>query len=236
MSQPDKYERTKNFQENAGDSTDHGALNNEFDGAARSINQIRANLALIQADDGALAAGTVSLEQLADSLKSSLKGDTGETGPQGEQGPQGETGPQGEQGPKGDTGASFAADIKDKFENRATFDGLAKGASFLAIDTGALYWKLSDASGDWSAGVDFGKGEKGDTGPAGPQGPQGDTGPAGLPGAKGDTGEKGDPGADGLVTAVDTATKSASLIGRRTLSAQLVIDASGRLSIKLTSE
>ena len=37
MAQPQKYKRTKNFQENAGDSTDHGAINSELDAVAASL-------------------------------------------------------------------------------------------------------------------------------------------------------------------------------------------------------
>lgn len=236
MSQPDRYERTKNFQENAGDATDHAALNNEFDAAARSINQLRANIALIQDDDGSLASGSVSLAQLSDSLKKSLKGEKGDKGDAGPQGAEGPQGPEGARGPKGDAGASFNADYKGALATRSIYDATAKGTSFLALDTGRLYWKLSDDSGDWSAGVDFGKGDKGDTGATGPQGPEGPQGPAGLPGVKGDQGEKGDAGADGLITAVDTTTKSTSLIGRRNVTARLVVDSAGRLSINLSSE
>ena len=84
--------------------------------------------------------------------------------------------------------------------------------------------------------MDFGKGDKGDTGATGPQGPEGPQGPAGLPGVKGDQGEKGDAGADGLITAVDTTTKSTSLIGRRKVPARLIVDSAGRLSINIYSE
>lgn len=50
------------------------------------------------------ADGTMSFEDLTDEQKASLKGDTGETGPQGEKGDTGDTGPEGPQGEKGDTG------------------------------------------------------------------------------------------------------------------------------------
>ena len=67
MSQPQAYERVTDFSERDGDDTDHPALNQEFDAAAQSINQVRANLALIQRDDGALKNGSVTADSLAPS-------------------------------------------------------------------------------------------------------------------------------------------------------------------------
>ena len=236
MAQPTAYKRTKNFQENSADSTDHGALNSEFDAISTTTDQIRTNLALIQSDDGSIKAGSIGAAQLKPGLKASLKGATGDTGPQGPVGPQGPAGPEGPRGPQGDPGASFAADVNDVFVNRSNYDLSSKGTSFLAIDTGMLYWKLSDTTGDWSSGKEFGKGEqgekgdKGDTGATGPQGPIGATGPQG---AKGDTGPAGK---DGVVVAIDTTQKSVRLVGRKTVYAQLVLGPDGTLSIKLSSE
>ena len=68
MSQPQAYERVTDFSERDGDDTDHPALNQEFDAAAQSINQVRANLALIQRDDGALKNGSVTADSLAPSV------------------------------------------------------------------------------------------------------------------------------------------------------------------------
>ena len=68
MSQPQAYQRVTDFSERDGDDTDHPALNQEFDGAAQSINQVRANLALIQRDDGALKNGSVTADSLAPSV------------------------------------------------------------------------------------------------------------------------------------------------------------------------
>lgn len=62
--QPQKYERTTDFTERDGDDTDHTAINEEFDAAALSINQVRENLALIQRDDGALKNGIVTADAL----------------------------------------------------------------------------------------------------------------------------------------------------------------------------
>jgi hypothetical protein len=52
MGQPQAYKRSKNFVENAGAATDHSAINAELDNVALSINQLRANIALIQNDAG----------------------------------------------------------------------------------------------------------------------------------------------------------------------------------------
>lgn len=162
------------------------------------------------------------------------KGDTGDTGPQGPTGPTGATGPTGPQGPKGDTGdagptgpqgatgpqgpkgdqgESFTPDAIGLLSGKSAYDAEAAGFSYLATDTGSLYFRVG-ASG-WSDAIPFGKGDKGDTGDTGPQGPKGDTGdtgpagptgatgatgpqgPQGPQGEKGDKGDKGDTGAKG---------------------------------------
>ena len=66
MAQPQKYKRTKNFQENAGDSTDHGAINSELDAVAASLDGVVSNLSLIQKDDGTIATGSVGTDALTD--------------------------------------------------------------------------------------------------------------------------------------------------------------------------
>src|SRR5690606_22516544 len=78
-----------------------------------------------------------------------------------------------------------------------------KGFSFLAMDTGLLYWKLSAAVADWSDGVPFGKGQKGDTGAQGPHGPQGPQGLQGFRGANGLPGPAGPAGPQGPAGVVD---------------------------------
>ena len=124
------------------------------------------------------------------------KGDTGETGPQGPQGEKGEkgdpgatgpAGPEGPQGPRGEKGDNFTVNATGLLAERSQYDAEAKGFSFLATDTGNLYIKNSDTSGDWSGPIPF----------RGPQGPKGDTGETGPAGPQGEKGEKGDPGADG---------------------------------------
>ncbi len=75
MAQPQVYNRKKDFTVDFRDETDHSALNAEFDGAANSINDIRANLALIQADDGALRPQAVTKDALSDDLRAELMAD-----------------------------------------------------------------------------------------------------------------------------------------------------------------
>lgn len=67
MTQPQAYNRETDFTERDGDDTNHAGINTELDAAALSINEIRDNLALIQADDGGLKAGIVKAESLDDS-------------------------------------------------------------------------------------------------------------------------------------------------------------------------
>ena len=54
MAQPVKYERTHDFSADEPGRADGAAVNTELDRAAETINQIRYNLAKIQADDGSL--------------------------------------------------------------------------------------------------------------------------------------------------------------------------------------
>lgn len=218
MPQAPEYKRIKNFTENAGNQTDHTAINAELDAAAESINALRANQAALQNDDGTLKQGAVTPQALSPDLALSLKGakgDKGEKGDTGDLGPVSTT-----PGPKGDPGASFRADIRDVEGNRALYDNQPKGFSFLAMDTGMLYWKLTGAPAAWSDGVQFGKGEKGDQGEQGIQGIQGEQGIQGLKGDQGDKGDKGDPGSS-LITEVDTGVKSVNIIGKTSVTVQL---------------
>lgn len=231
MPQAPAYNRAKNFLENNPDRTDHAAVNAELDKVALSINALRSNAALLQNDDGTLKNAIVTLASLAPELVTDL---TGPQGPIGPAGPTGPAGPQGPQGPKGDTGASFNADARDLFANRNLYDLQPKGFSFLAVDTGFLYFKLSNTGGDWSTGKEFGKGETGATGPQGPEGPQGPQGLQGIQGIQGIQGPAGANGVDGAVTSIDTALKTASLIGRTSVNAQLQLVA-GQLRIVLTT-
>lgn len=222
------YVRTKNFLENAGSSTDHGAVNAELDKVGLSIAGLRSNAALLQNDDGTLKPSVVELSSLTADALAALQ----VPGPRGPDGPPG-AGIQGPQGEKGNVGASFNADARDLFAFRSTFNSQEKGYSFLAIDTGLMYFKLSGTSGDWSPGFTYGKGETGATGTQGVQGIQGIQGLQGIQGIAG-VGAAGVNGADGAVATIDVSTKTASLIGRTSVAARLVL-ISGELSIVLTT-
>lgn len=230
MAQAPLYNRSKNFSENNSDRTDHGALNAELDNAAASINALRANQAALQKDDGTLQNQVVQIVNLTPAAIAALQ----VPGPTGLQGLDGPEGPEGPQGPKGDVGASFTADVRDSFANRGQYNLQPKGFAFLAMDTGMLYFKLSNTSADWSAGVQYGKGETGATGLQGLQGLQGKQGLQGIQGLRGPDGPAGTNGINGAVTSLDTATKTASLVGRTSISARLVLTA-GQLSIVLTT-
>ena len=70
-------------------------------------------------------------------------------------------------------------------------------------------WYVWDASvGDYADTGIFAQGEKGDTGPQGPQGEKGDTGPQGPQGEKGDTGPQGPQGEVSLAYANKTYANS----------------------------
>lgn len=225
----EKYEREKDFSNDASNATDHNALNDEFDRAGKSINQLRGSLAFILNDDGSVRKSIIGPDQIQDELRTFLKGERGE---QGKRGPDGEPGPRGPIGPEG---PSFNADISRPFRFRPLYDDRPHGFSYLATDTGFLYWKLSDASGDWSDGVTFGKGERGERGeegPRGPIGPRGADGPAGPPGKQGD---QGPAGANGLITSVNSSVVRQSLVGKTAVTARLVVS-NGVLSIELRTE
>lgn len=70
--QPPMYERNKDFTEDFGTETDHSSLNAELDAASNSINDIRANLALIQADDGKIRAQAITKDSLAPDVQADI--------------------------------------------------------------------------------------------------------------------------------------------------------------------
>jgi hypothetical protein len=72
--------------------------------------------------------------------------------------------PQGTTGAKGD---SFTVNSVGNYSEISLYDDQVKGFSFLAIDTGAIYFKLSATTADWSVGAPFGKGDTGLTGVTG---------------------------------------------------------------------
>jgi hypothetical protein len=103
-------------------------------------------------------------------------------------------------GEKGDKGDSFQVNAIGLFADRATYNGQPVNFAFVATDQneqgepGVFLFFRSGAAGNWSVGVPFGKGDKGDQGGQGIQGPQGEIGPQGL---KGDTGAQGEVGPQG---------------------------------------
>ncbi len=226
MAQAQTYSRSKDFSENNVDQVDLPAINAEFDNLGSVVNTINANLQQIQADDGGLLDESIGLEKLTPEAREALQGKDGKDGVDGKDG---EDGAPGERGPQG---VSFEADAQGLIAERSLYDAQAEGFSFLAIDEGKLYWKLSRAIGDWSQPAEFGQGPEG---PQGPQGPKGERGLPGNDGAKGPQGPQGEPGEDGVVTVVDTQTQRVSLVGKRYLNVQLKI-AEGKLSLVLTTE
>lgn len=84
-------------------------------------------------------------------------------------GPQGIQGIQGIQGLTGPTGEAYTPDAEGLFSARSTYNAQAVGFSFLAWDQGMIYFRVG-ASGNWSTGYPFGKGDQGVAGPTGNKG------------------------------------------------------------------
>lgn len=204
-------------------------------------------------------------------------GQTGSQGPQGQQGPQGDPGPantltigtvttlqSGTQAtasitgdapnqtlnlgiPKGDQGKGFNVDQSGLLSQKSTYDNSAKGFVYLATDTGDIYIKQSDTSGDWSQAIAF-RGPKGDTGASNVLTigtvEKGDTASATITGTspsqilnlvlpKGDKGQPGDKGADGTtpeitVTQNQAGYKLTVVQGQQTSQVQLNNGAKGQ--------
>ena len=70
-------------------------------------------------------------------------------------------GTKGEAGEQGAQGLPFQVDAQGLLANRSAFDAESAGFSYLAIDTGELYFR-EGAAGNWSAGVPF-QGPAGDS-------------------------------------------------------------------------
>lgn len=157
------YLRSKNFQADGGDRTDHGAINVELDKISGAIAALAQQVGFLLKDDNTLEAGIVLPDSLSQAVLNLMTGTDVLT----------------IQGPKGDIGPSFRADYRGLASERSTFDASAKGFCFLAMDTGQLSFKLSNTPGDWSQGYTFAKGNQGDPGPPGKDG---------LPGAPGVSG------------------------------------------------
>ncbi len=167
-----------------------------------------------------------------------LKGEKGDQGPQGEKGDQGTIGPQGEKGDTGDTGAQGPQGEKGETG--------AQGATGPKGDSGeSAYdvWLANGHSGSEEDFLNWLKGEKGDTGVAGPKGDKGETGAQGPQGEKGDTGDTGAQGEKGekgisphigenghwWIGEVDTGV-SAKAVGIE----NIVIDYNGHVTITLS--
>ena len=69
--------------------------------------------------------------------------------------------PQGAQGAKGDRGEAFVVGATGTLAERVAYDGASKDFSYVATDSGLIYFKKSDTSGDWDTGSPFGKGDTG---------------------------------------------------------------------------
>ena len=97
------------------------------------------------------------------------------------------------QGVKGDKGEAFTVNSIGTFTQRALYDSQVAGFSYLAVDVNVagsivphIYFKKSATSGDWTTGIPFGRGEKGDTGDAGSQWRNGSGVPANILGKDND--------------------------------------------------
>lgn len=223
MSQPTQYKRTTDFTTRNPDQVDLGAINKEFDAVSATVNQIIAALGLIQMDDGRLAVGVVNYDALDANTQDRLKPIPGKDGRDGIDGKNGKD------GAKGERGASFDANYRGLISERRLFDRNKKGFSFLAMDEGKLYFKLTDEEGNWSSGYTYGKGDKGDPGV---NGIDGQDGAPGLPGVDGRDGVDGKDGINGAVIEVDTTQQITSIIGKRYVKVKLAL-VDGKLSLVL---
>ena len=136
------------------------------------------------------------------------KGDTGDIGPKGDKGDTGDTGPKGD---KGDRGEAFTVDAQGSLEGRATYDAEPSGFSYLDVENGNLYFRITPSG--WSGAIPFGKGEKGDKGDPGDEGPQG---PPGVDGAD---------GSDAVVVFATVAEVRASKVEGKIISPKTMADA-----------
>lgn len=68
------------------------------------------------------------------------------------------------QGLKGDRGEAFSVSAMGTFAQRTSYDAQPINFSYFATDMSLIYFKQSATSGDWSVGIPFGKGDKGDVG------------------------------------------------------------------------
>ena len=73
-------------------------------------------------------------------------------------------------GIKGEPGANFTPDVRGLSREKYEYDSREKGFAFMDIESGNMFFKLSEAEGDWSQVFLF----------QGERGPRGYTGPAGT--------------------------------------------------------
>ena len=138
----------------------------------------------------------------------------------------GPPGPPGPQGPKGDSGDGYT--VKGLYSTLSALQaahpiGSAGDAWFVGtsennvvyqwdvdqsswVNVGVLKGPKGDKGNTGPKGPQGPKGDKGDTGPQGPQGPKGEPGPQGTQGPKGDTGEDGVRGRGWYQDVVTTST------------------------------
>lgn len=136
------------------------------------IRKIEAGLFLVPGDEGTLAErdaydteGAGFLYVVTDDASGDMVGYIKASATSGDwAGPFAWRGPQGEDGPQGPVGPAAEPSKTGLAAEQSNFDGEAAQFSFLAYDTSLLYFKLSAASGDWSTGIPWGKGDKGNTG------------------------------------------------------------------------
>lgn len=156
MPQPTPYEHSYIFREwqelNPTKPLPAQHLDIELENIETTFDEILANLALIQRDDGEIANATVGLDQLKDEVTDliGIPGPTGATGSAGPQGVQGEQGPTGATGAAGATGAQGpqgnpGADGADGTNGADGADGLGVPAGGT---TGQMLAKASNADND----------------------------------------------------------------------------------------
>ena len=104
-------------------------------------------------------------------------GDTGDTGTKGYKGRKGE---QGDQGPRGYQGYPFHPSKIGLEADRYKYATSSQWFSYFSTDKGLLYFL--ESTGNWTSGIPFGLGGKGDQGAQGDQGVQGEKGEKGEDG------------------------------------------------------
>jgi len=62
----------------------------------------------------------------------------------------------------GKQGDAFRINAYGTEATKSMYDNAVASTSFFALDSTKLYFKISDSTGDWSQGIEFGKGAKGD--------------------------------------------------------------------------